>query len=195
MNILIDLLGAVIVATVLLLMMITFQYQLLDIANRTIFTSQMIAHEEKACVDFNRVIAMAGVGVDPDSVVVQADANAVSLRTRWNYTTNTLMVSPQNLELSLLAATTFGKQIRLAEGGTVIKDLGYILWLEDLTFAYYDGSDAVVSIPTTATSRATIRSMDIDMTFRRDPPRINATPLRTKVQLKVYFMNCYLQGG
>ncbi len=195
MSIILDLLGALIIATLLLLMMISFQFQLQDIANRTIFSAQMLSHEQRACNDLNRIIALVGIGVAPDSTVTQADAHAATFRTRWNYLTNTLLVAPSTLQLSLGSTTGVGKQLLLSQGGTTLNDLGYILWIEDMTFAYYDSHDDPVTLPTTADTRMTIRSMDIGVTFRRDAPSASVTPLRTRVQLKVYFMNCYLQGA
>ncbi len=195
MSILLDLLGALIIASLLMLMMISFQFQLQNLADRTMFSAQMLAHEQKACTELNRVIALVGVGVAPDSMVTEATATSATFRTRWSYTTGSLMLAPSTLQLTLSAETSFGKQLSLTQGGTVVKDLGYILWIEDLSFRYYDINDAEVTIPTTTESVKTIRSMDVRATFKRNAPRVKETPLRTRMQMRIYFMNAYLQGG
>ena len=195
MSILLDLLGALMIASLLMLMMISFQFQLQDIANRTMFSAQMMVHEQEACEDLNRLVALVGIGVAPDSTVSTATATSATFRTRWSYVTNQMLLSPTTLQLTLEAATASGRRLRIVQGPTVVNDLANILWIEDLAFVYYDKAGALVALPTTATTIKTIRSMDVNMTFMRRSPRANKTPLRTRVSLRIYFMNCFLQGG
>lgn len=182
------------IATLLMLMMISFQFQLNDIANRTMYTSQMLVHEETACSELNRLVALVGVGVSPDSTIAAATTTSITFRTRWSYITNALLLAPVTLQLTLENATGSGKMIRIVQGGTVTYELGRILWIEDMSFKYYNNAGTEITTLSAANLK-TVRSIDVNMTFRRNAPKVNATPLRTRVQLRIYFMNCYLQEG
>jgi hypothetical protein len=194
MGLLMDLLGALMIATLLMLMMISFQFQLRDTANRTMYTSQMLVHEQSACSELNKLVGLVGIGVAPDSTVAAASASSVTFLTRWSYITNAMLLAPVTLQLTLETATGSGKMIRIVQGGTVTYELGRILWVEDLSFKYYDNAGTEVTTLNAANIQ-TIRSVDINITFMRNAPKVNTTPLRTKVQLRIYFMNCYLQEG
>ncbi len=190
MNILLDLLGALVIASFLLLTMTTFQFQLNDTVNRTLFTAQMIEHEEVACQSINRLIAMAGIGFVPDSTFVNATATSMTFRTYWDYNTNTLGANPVSILLSLgQSYGQYGRVLRIVQNGRPIRDLENILWLEDLQFVYYNKTDQIT------TDKRYIRSVDVMMTFRRDPPKVASIPLRVKVQIKCYLMNCYMRGA
>lgn len=190
MNVLLDLLGALIVGTTLLLMMMTFQFQLSDTANRAIFASQMIDHEMEVCSKINSVFAMAGVGMKPDSTVVANDLNRITFRTYWNYNSNSIAATPSSFEMKLATtATGVGKTLIMKQNGETITDAANIFYLEDLAFVYYDKYDVVTA------DKKLVRSVDVKITLRRDPPRMGGIILRTRVQLRCYFMNCYMRGA
>ena len=190
MSIILDLLGAMVVGTTLLLMMITFQFQFQDTADRAIYAAQMVDHEQMVCNHINKLFAMAGVGMVPDSTVVTAELNRIVFRTYWNYESGSVAGTPSSFEVKLSPTTTgVGKALTITQNGNIISDLGYILWLENLEFIYYDKVEAVTALKTK------VRSVDVKVTLKRDPPRMGGLTLRTKVQLRCYFMNCYMRGA
>lgn len=190
MSILLDLLGAMVVGTTLLLLMITFQFQLQDTADRSIYSAQMIDHEQMVCNHLNKLFAMAGVGMTPDSTVVTAEPGRITFRTYWNYEANYAAATPSSFELKLSPTTSgVGRALTIKQNGEIIPDLGYILWLEDLHLIYYDKYEVVTNLP------SKVRSVDVMVTLKRDPPHGTGHILRTKVQLKCYFMNCYMRGA
>ncbi len=194
MGVLLDLLGALMIATLLMLMMISFQFQLQDTANRTIFAAQMMTHEQTACKELNNLIALAGVNLPIDSIAVTvADSNRMAFRTYWDYSNNLLTLNANTISFTLKNATDFGRELDILQSSSPVYDLGSILWLEDLSFYYYDINGYGLGNVVVGDTRAQIFSVDVNMTFRRDPPIINTTPLRTKVQLRCYLMNRYLR--
>jgi hypothetical protein len=196
MNVILDLIGAGMVALLLLLMMLSFQFQLTDTAQRAIYTSQMLTHQQMACNDLNRIIALAGIGMPEDSVVVfQALEGKLSFRTCWDFKNDSLTVTPKTIQLSLNpTATGVGKQLHIVQSGTPVFDMGYIFWLEDLKFNYYRSSNVAVAYTNTVATDI-IRYVDVLMVFRRAPYTVNPVDLRTKVVLRCYLMNCYLRDG
>lgn len=195
MGVLLDLLGALMIATLLMLMMISFQFQLQDTANRTIFAAQMMTHEQTACKELNNLIALAGVNLPIDSIAVTlADSNRMAFRTYWDYSNNVLTLNANTISFTLKNNTTdFGRELDILQSSSPVYDLGSILWLEDLSFYYYDINGYGLGNVVVGDTRKEIFSVDVNMTFRRDPPTINTTPLRTKVQLRCYLMNRYLR--
>jgi len=196
MNILLDLLGALVVASLLLLMIISFQFQLTDIANRTIFTAMMISEEVDACRQMNKVLALAGINMPPDSTFVTATATRIVYRTYWDYINNSISGSKHSVELKLSTAnTSVGYAYIIKQDGVTVRDLGYILWLQDLQFGFYNKTDQAIALPVTTTTIKSIRSVDVKMTFEHESPTVGAIPLRLKMQIKCYLMNCYLKGA
>jgi hypothetical protein len=196
MNVLIDLLGAVMIATLLLLMIITFQLQLRDTADRTIFAAQMMRHEQNACRELNNLIALTGVNLPIDSVaVVLADSTRMAFRTYWDFSHNMMTGAANTISFTLNPnLTDFGRQLDIMQSASPVYDLGSILWLEDMHFQYYDINGNSLGNQVTANSdKLNIFSVDVNMTFKRNPPRMKSTPLRTKVQLRCYMMNRYLR--
>jgi len=183
------------IATMLILMMLSFQFQLQDTANRTMFVAQMLAHEQQACVDLNRIILLAGVGMSPDSTMVAADSTSLTFRTYWDFRNNVLTETPRSVSLSLLTETGVGKQLHIVQEGTPVFDMGYILWVDRMTFSFFNRDDALVALPLTTASLKTIRGVVVNMVFKRNPPKVKSTVLKTKVQLRIYYMNCYLRGA
>lgn len=194
MNILIDLLGALMVATLLLLMMITFQLQLRDTADRTIFAAQMMTHVQRACQELNGLIAMAGVQIPLDEVAVTVAAPAeMQFDTHWDYYNNQYVPELKTVKLALNPSpTAVGYELDITQG-TPIEELANILWIEDLSYFYYDIEDNPLGSEVLGSDRTKIYSVDVNMTFKRDAPTINTTPLRTRIQLRCYLMNRYLQ--
>jgi hypothetical protein len=195
MAVLIDLLGALMIATLLLLMMMTFQMQFQQTADRTIFAAQMMTHEQRACRELNGLIALAGVNFSRDStVVIVADSTRMQFRTYWDYMNNVMTSTANTLTLTLNPSTTdVGRELSIWQAATPVYNLGSILWLENLKFQYYDVTGASLGYRVTGAALKNIYSIDVDMTFKRDPPMIQTTPLRVKVQLRCYLMNRYLR--
>jgi hypothetical protein len=195
MAVLIDLLGALMIATLLLLMMISFQFQFQNTADRTIFAAQMMTHEQRACRELNNLIALAGVNLPTDSVAVTvADSTRMAFRTYWDYMNNAMTTTANTLSLTLSPSTTdVGKELAILQSASPVYNLGSILWLEHLSFRYYDLAGNSLGQVVTGAARRNIYSIDVNMTFKRDPPVIQTTPLRVKIQLRCYLMNRYLR--
>ncbi len=195
MTVIIDLLGALMVATLLMLMVITFQLQFRDTADRTIFAAQMMSHEQRACKELNNIIALVGVNYPIDSlVVIQADSTRLQFRTFWDYQGNMMTNTANTLSLTLSNSTTdVGRELDILQSASPVYDLGSILWLEELRFRYYDINDSLMGSVVTGSDLGRIYFIDVNMTFKRDPPDITTTPLRVKVQQRCYLMNRYLR--
>jgi hypothetical protein len=202
MGILLDLLGALMIATLLLLMMISFQFQLRDTADRTIFAAQMMNHEQRASQELNHLIALAGINmptnasVATDLTVMIADPTNFKFRTYWDFKNNVMTGVVNTIDLKLSTTETdVGRELTILQSSSPVYDLGSILWLENLQFTYYDITGAVVAAPMTTAKLNSIMSVDVGMTFKRYAPTVGKTPLRTSVQVRVYFMNRYLKKG
>jgi len=195
MAVLLDILGALMIATILLLMMITFQLQLRDTADRTIFAAQMMNHEQRACKELNGLMALAGVKMPIDSIaVIIADSTKMAFRTYWDFQNNVMTETPNTISFTLSAtATDFGRELDILQSASPVYDLGSILWLEDLKFFYYNIDGDSLGNQVIGSDRVKIYSCDVNMTFKRDAPTVGTTALRTKVQLRCYLMNRYLR--
>lgn len=195
MTVLLDLLGALMIATLLLLMMISFQFQFQNTADRTIFAAQMMNHTLRACSELNNLVALGGVNFPMDSVVViVADSTRMQFRTYWDYQNNVMTGSANTLSLTLSSTTTdVGRELAILQSASPVYDLGSIFWIEDLRFVYYDMDGNSLGQVVTGEARRGIFSVDVNMTFRRDPPMIQTTPLRVRMQLRCYMMNRYLR--
>jgi len=195
MTVLIDLLGALMIATLLMLMMITFQFQFRDTADRTIFAAQMMTHEQRACKELNNIIALVGVGYTKNSIVVQtADPTHLVFLTYWDYKNNVKTNVANSIDLSLdTLETDVGQTLNILQSASPVYDLGSILWLKDLSFTYYDTTGVALGNNVTGDARRNIYSIDVNMTFERKAPMINKAALQTKVQLRCYMMNRYLR--
>lgn len=201
MSVILDILGAVIIAGLLLLMLMGFQFHVTETAQRHIFASSMVHHMENAASRLNHVIGMAGLGVDsPQNAVARADANAFVFRSYWDFHNDKLgntREQPNYISISLRdSPESTGKAIELRQGNstniathTILEDMGYIFWVDDLNFVYFD----VNGSPTKDTKK--VRSVDVRMTFRRGGPFIDTRDLTNKLQVKCYLMNTYLLEG
>lgn len=195
MGAILDVLGALMIGTMLLLMMISFQMQLRETADRTVYASYMMTHEQTACRELNGLIALAGVNMPIDSVaVILATPTKMAFRTFWDYQNNVMTDVANTISFTLHASTTdVGRELAILQSASPVYDLGAILWLEDLQFYYYDINNTLLGQTVTGDTRKNIYSVDVGMTFKRDAPNSNTTPLRTKVQLRCYMMNRYLR--
>lgn len=190
MSALLDILGAMVVGSMLLLMIFNFQYQLQDTAQSVIFVAGMLDHMQEASTRLNNVISMAGIGFTPSNMVTIADSTRLEFRTKWDYTTNAISAIEHRVSMRIAASeTALGKALTVTQDGEAIKDLGYIFWIDRLRFRYYDIDDNLTTNP------ARVRSVDLWLTFRRNAQTLRREPLRTRIQMRCYLMNAYLAGG
>jgi hypothetical protein len=190
MNILIDLIGAAIIGSVLILMMITFQFQLYETSDRLLYTMNMTDHMEMTATRLNNIIALAGAGIDPGDTVVHADEDSLVFMTYWDFLTETKDESPNKLSIKLAAAPNpFGTQVLIAQNDEVLQDLGNIFWVNELKFRYYDIDDNLT------TEEDDVMAAELRVSFFRDAPRGGSRDIQTKLQFKCFFMNAYMQVG
>ncbi|MBM4398936.1 MAG: hypothetical protein FJ041_01210 [Candidatus Cloacimonetes bacterium] len=195
MGALLDVLGALMVGTILLLMILSFQMQLRETADRTIYAAHMMTHVQTACKELNSIIALCGVNLPMDSVVVIiADSTKMAFRTYWDYKNNVMTQDANTLSFKLKDSATYvGRELEIIQSASPIYDLGAIFWLDQLKFYYYDINGNFLGNVVTGNTRKDIFSLDIGMTFSRQYPYIASPPLKTKVQLKCYLMNRFLR--
>ncbi len=190
MGALLDVLGALLIGTMLMMMMVSFQYQLQDTAQTATYAANMLDHMDVAAKSINGVIALAGIGMEPVNVVVNANTDSFKFKSYWNYVTNQLINSPVTISIGLETATSGdGKVLVIRQDDTILDPLGYILWVDELSFIYYDINDQIT------TTAANVRAAEAWLTFKRDAIRPGAEPLRTKLQVKCFLMNAYMRGG
>jgi len=190
MNVILDLIGSAMIASLLILMMITFQYQLRDTAERTLYAMHMIDHMDQAATKLNNVIALAGIGMPADSAVVTAATDRMVFRSYWDWENNQLTPAPHSLEIKIVdTGTSYGKALTIVQDGVALTDLGYIFWIDEIRFQYYNKLDMA-----TTTARQ-VRAAEIFLTFRRNSPMGDNPSIRAKVQQKCYLMNTYMRGA
>ncbi len=190
MSVILDILGSIIVGTLLLLMLVSFQYKMQASADRYLYMKDMIEHTDKAVEKLNKVIALAGVGYTPATTVIYANSDSLVFRSYWNYETDSLELNPVTLSIKVSTLTSpVGKALVLRQNGVPLEDLGYIFWVNDLDFVYYDKNDAVT------TTVANIRSAEARLTFSRTAPMGGTAALQNKIQVRCYFMNAYMRGA
>ncbi len=201
MSVIIDILGAIIIAGLLLLMLMGFQFHVTETAQRHIFASSMVHHMENAGSTLNHVIGMAGLGVGkPEEAVASAGTSSFVFRSYWDFHNNSIgniAGQPNYISISLRNSPEgTGKAIELRQGNstniathTILEDMGYIFWVDDLKFVYFDIHGSSTK------DIKKIRSVDVRMTFRRGGPFIDTRDLTNKLQVKCYLMNTYLQEG
>ena len=190
MNIIIDLIGAAIIASVLILMMVTFQYQLLETSDRMLYTMNMTDHMEKTATRLNNIIALAEIGIEPEEIVKHARENELVFRTYWNFLTDTKDADEHTLSIKLAdAPNPFGTQVLIAQDDVILQDLGNIFWVNELNFRYYDIDDKLTD------DEEDIMAAELRISFFRDAPRGSSRDIETKLQFKCFFMNAYMQTG
>ncbi|HOY84288.1 MAG: hypothetical protein LHW45_02235 [Candidatus Cloacimonetes bacterium] len=201
MSVILDVLGAVILGGLVLIMLITFQYQITETAERNMYAASMADHMEQASTRLNHVIGLAGLGIeDPKLAVVRADSDAFVFRSYWDYNNNAIGPTsgePNFVSISLRESNgALGKAIEIRQGtdaniedDPVLENMGYIFWVDDLGFRYFN----IDNNPSTETTA--IRAAELRMTFRRPGPLMDSRPLTNRLQLKCFLMNTYLQEG
>lgn len=190
MNVILDVLGSVIIGSMLLLMMITFQYGMRESADRALYTKEMINNMDTAATKLNAVIALAGIGYEPTATVIHATADSLVFRTYWDYQNDVLGLVPNTLSIRLAnMPSPYGRALTIRQNGVPLNDLGYIFWVDGLQFKYYDRNNALT---TQATS---VRGTEAWLTFFRNPPRADGQVLRSRLQVRCYFMNAYMRGA
>lgn len=190
MSIILDIIGSVIIGSMLLLMLITFQYKLTDSADRYMYMKELISHSDMAAVKLNQVIALAGVGYTPTTTVIYATTDSLVFRTYWNFDTNAIQLSPLTISIKISdLPTPIGRALVIRQNGVPLEDLGYIFYASDLDFRYYDRNDALT------TTAANVRAAEMWITFTRTAPTTGSTNLQNKIQLKCFFMNAYMRGA
>ena len=189
MNLIIDILGALVIGSMLMLMMITFQYQLKDTADAAIFMAGMVDHMQKSTTKLNELISFAGIGMTPTTTITTAGTTRLAFRTKWDYTTNTISATIHTINLELADSTAVGRSLLVKQDNVVLDKMSYIQWVDQLGFRYFDIDDHVTTTP------ASVRSIEYRITFRHHAPSMGAEPLHTRLQMRCYLMNAYLAGG
>jgi len=190
MSVILDVLGSIIIGAMLVLMMMTFQLQMQEAAGRLYYISSMIEHMDTAANKLNKTIALAGIGIPADSLCVVAEASRLVFRTYWDCNSDTLSNVRHIIEIKIAdSGNEYGRTLQISQDGSPLEDLGYILYIENVVFNYFDKNDAAT------TSIGAARAAEILLTFRRDSSWHPERPLRSNLQVKCFFMNSYLQGG
>lgn len=190
MSIIIDLLGSAVIAGLLILMLITFQTQLRDTAQRALFTANMLDHMDQACTKINQTIALAGVGMEVDSTIVTAESSRLIFRTYWDYQQNKLSDTIHSVLIKV--ATTgnqWGKNLVIMQDGVNMNDTNHILYISAVGFVYYDKDDIVT------TDVRNVRSVEALLTFRQATPSGRGSDVVSLIQIKCFLMNSYLKGA
>ncbi|HNZ07388.1 MAG TPA: hypothetical protein PK802_03680 [Candidatus Cloacimonadota bacterium] len=202
MSVLLDIIGSVIIAGLLLIMLTTFQYQLTETAERHMYAASMASHMEQASTRLNHLIGLAGLGIeDPRQAVVIASENRFIFRSYWDFEKDTMGATsgpPNVLSIVLVedANEAMGSAVLIRQGNdayieddVVLENMGYIFWVKELKYKYYD----LYGHETHNTDE--VRSVDIMLTFRREGPMMDSRGLENRLQLRCYLMNTWLQLG
>jgi hypothetical protein len=190
MSFIIDLIGAAIIGSMLVLMMMTFQFQMHEAVDRSLYTISMIDVMDQTATKLNNVIALCGVGLSPSTAVKYATQDSLVFETYWNFQTDQIGGSIKRLSIKLSnVPSPYGTAVVIRQNGVPLTDLGYLFWINQLKFRYYTKTDGI----TTTASLA--RSTEVRISFFREAPRVGGKPITTKLQFKCYFMNAYMQGA
>lgn len=190
MSIIIDIIGSFIIGGMLLMMVLTFQYQLQESADRAMYLKEMVDHMDQAAVKLNSVIALAGVGYPPNTAVIHATQDSLVFRTYWNFQNDELALAPVTLSIKRSPMPSpYGYAAVIRQDGVPLNDLGYLFWIDEIKFRYYDRNDALT------TTAANVRSAEVWLSFFRDAPRAGSRVLRNRLQVKCFFMNAYMRGA
>lgn len=190
MNMILDLIGASVIGSLLVLMMMTFQFQMHEAVDRSLYTINMIDVMDQTATKLNSVIALAGVGLSPTTAIKHATADSLVFFTFWDFQNDTISGSSKTLSIKLSSVPSpYGTAVVIRQNGVPLTDLGYLFWINELKFRYFTKTDVL----TTTASAA--RSTEIRISFFRNPPRAGGKPIITKLQFKCYFMNAYMQGA
>lgn len=190
MNIIIDLIGAALIASMLILMMMTFQFQMQEASDRALYAMEMIDNMDQAASRLNNVIALAGIGRTPTTSIKYATADSLVFYTYWDFQNDMITESNHTVSIRLSSVPSpYGTAVVIRQDNVPLSNLGYLFWINDLEFRYYTKNDVL----TTTASAA--RSAEVRLSFFRTGPRSDSKSITTKLQFKCYFMNCYMQGA
>ncbi|MDP2173538.1 MAG: hypothetical protein Q8M98_00305 [Candidatus Cloacimonadaceae bacterium] len=190
MSFFIDIIGSFIIGGMLLMMMITFQYQMQESADRAMYMKEMVDHMDQAAVKLNSVIALAGIGYPVTESVIHATADSLVFRTYWNYQTDQLALIPVTLSIKLSPVPSpYGYAAVIRQDGVPLNDFGYLFWIDGLTLRYFDRNDIAT------TTAANVRSAEVRLFFFRTAPRHGSKVIRNRLQVKCFFMNAYMRGA
>ena len=193
MGALLDILGAIIIGGMLLMVLITFNFQLVQTANRNVYAAEMTDRMEAASVRLNYLMGLVGVGMGTaDKAVVGMDENKFVFNSCWNFADDSIGTTAYEYTLfyDAEANQNMGGAIVLRQGNNiVIEDMGYILWVDDLKLKYYDMEDDETS------TASEVRSVELWISFSRAAPQMDGKTLNNRLQLRCYMMNAYLQEG
>ncbi len=213
MSVLLDIIGSVIIGGMLLLMIFTFTTQLTETAQRAIYTATMIDYMDQAGTKINALIALAGIGIPVEDVVVYANSDSLVFRTKWSYDQDVLTEDIHTIHLKVEPGTNdLGNVITIKQDNNLISNpayisyidtyvdatkvryYGYILYVDSLKFKYFDAMDTEIVNPN-ITTRKSIISTGIELGFKRDAVGLVNRPLRTSLYIRCFFMNSYLRIG
>jgi len=220
MPVLIDVLGAVAIGGLVLIMLITFNYQITETAERQMYERFMTEHIEEATKQLNYVMGMSGLGIDnPDNMCVVASDNLFMFKTLWDHVHYQIgqvgSMFPQNVSIALYdnESAQYPKVVEIRSSPPaiinhstlyynsaidhvkVLEPFGFIFWVDDLEFRYYDIDDNLLTgTVDTQVDKTKVRAVELLLTFRRDPPRLGGTDLTNRVQLKCYLMNTFMNS-
>ncbi|MCB5252193.1 MAG: hypothetical protein RBR69_01240 [Candidatus Cloacimonadaceae bacterium] len=208
MSVLLDVIGSVLIGGMLLVMIFTFTTQLSETTQRAIYTSTMIDYMDQAGTKINALVALAGIGIDEDEVVVTADSTRLVFKTMWSYDNDVLTNAEHTIDLSVeTGMSDLGNVITIKQDGALlsnpayvsyidtyidslkVKYYGYILYVESMKFEYFDEDDNLTD------EEEDIRSAGIELTFKRDAVGLVSRPLRTSLYIRCFFMNSYMRMG
>lgn len=190
MSFIIDLIGAALIGSLLMMMMVTFQFQMQEATDRALYAINMVDHMDQAATRLNNVIALAGVGLSPTTAVKYAHADSLVFYTFWDFQSDQITGSSKTLSIKLSSVPSpYGTAVVIRQNNKPLTDLGYLFWINELKFRYYTKGDLLT------TTASLVRSAEVRISFFRNSPRIGGRPLVTKLQFKCYFMNAYMQGA
>ena len=179
-----------VIGSMLILMMFSFQYQLTDTTNSAIYMAGMIEQVQTAYTKLHELIALAGIDVAAASTVTTAGTDSMVFVTKWDYVNDQIDSSEHIITIVLSdVATPLGKALVVRQDNVSLDSLGYIFWVDDLNFVYYNMEDQITTNPTR------VYSAEIRLTFRHSAPTMGNTDLQTRLQMRCYLMNSYLEGA
>ncbi|MDD4224473.1 MAG: hypothetical protein PHD87_07820 [Candidatus Cloacimonetes bacterium] len=212
MSVLLDILGAIMIGGLVLLMLITFNYQITETAERQMYQRFMTEHVEESTKQLNYVVGMAGLGIDdPSQAILIAQDSLFMFSTLWDHEQYQLgdigSLFPQNVSIALYdegsalssVSEGFGSVVEIRTSNpditdpaaqTLLEPYGFIFWVDELQFRYYDKSGALLS---GTVDPQLVRAVEMLLTFRREAPRLGSPDLSSRLQLKCYLMNTFLQ--
>jgi len=190
MGVMLDVIGSVVIGAMLLMMLISLQFQLQEAAQRALYLKEMVDHMDQCATKLNSVVALAGVGFTPAESIIHATADSLVFRTYWDYQQDQLGTVPRRLSIKLSnMPDPYGIAVVVAQDNVPLNDLGHLFWIDELKFRYYTKADQLT------TNASLARSAEIRMGFFHEAPRAGSPPIRTKLQFKCYFMNAYMRGA